>query len=174
MKKKGVSVDIEKLSHGLKTTFLGVAEVFESIGADEIPGFGVVGKEKSDDEAADVDGMERTEAAAVGDTKPTDAVSAEVFATAGTEAAEAEESPDATIEDGTGTEPETKEEAAHASQKASSLTVDDLIKVAAQKIKLKKGNSDKIGALVKAYGQTTLKDLPPEKYEAFMTDLAQI
>ena len=58
MKKKDmVTVDIGKLSQGLNTTFRGVAEIFEAIGAEENPGFNAVeeaaaaGKEAVKDEA---------------------------------------------------------------------------------------------------------------------------
>ena len=37
-----VHVDLGKLSEGLALTFKGVTEVFESLGADEVPGFGTV------------------------------------------------------------------------------------------------------------------------------------
>lgn len=60
------------------------------------------------------------------------------------------------------------------SAQSASLTVDDLMKVAAAKIKMNPKNSDKIGVLVKAYGKKTLKDIPEDRMESFMTDLSQI
>lgn len=54
------------------------------------------------------------------------------------------------------------------------ITHDDLQKIAAAKVKAKKGNTEKIGALIQTYGVTNLKDLPEEKFEQFLTDLNEI
>ena len=199
MKENVIPVDIGKLSHGLKTTFLGVSEVFGSIGAETVPGFGIVegdgsGLHGTGNGTANVPGVEN---AADGVREGTDNVrdnSGDGSGTAAPDEAvkDAKDGSGATSEgipDGGGhaaaadgsnaVAPDTAETSgqetpAEEDRKASPLTVDDLIRVAAQKIKLKKGNSEKIGALVRAYGQTTLRDLPPEKFEAFMTDLSQI
>ena len=48
------------------------------------------------------------------------------------------------------------------------------MKIAAQKMAKDAKVTEKIGALVKTYGVATLKELPEEKFEAFMTDLTQI
>ena len=57
---------------------------------------------------------------------------------------------------------------------STSITVDDLIRTAAAKVKANKANTDKIGSLVKSYGVETLRELPEGKYEDFFTDLTQI
>lgn len=51
---------------------------------------------------------------------------------------------------------------------------DDLIAIITQKIKQNPVNREKIDALIKTYGTVTLTGLSPDKYEALMTDLAQI
>ena len=38
----------------------------------------------------------------------------------------------------------------------------------------KRSNNEKIGQLLKAYGCKELSALPPEKYEAFLTDISQL
>ena len=64
-----------------------------------------------------------------------------------------------------------------AEQKASpavTITKDDLTAVIVGKIKKKRSNNEKIGQLLKAYGCKELSALPPEKYEAFLTDISQL
>ena len=64
-----------------------------------------------------------------------------------------------------------------AGQKAApvvTITKDDLTAVIVGKIKKKRSNNEKIGQLLKAYGCKELSALPPEKYEAFLTDIFQL
>ncbi len=57
---------------------------------------------------------------------------------------------------------------------AVTITKDDLTAVIVGKIKKKRSNNEKIGQLLKAYGCKELSALPPEKYEAFLTDISQL
>ena len=59
-------------------------------------------------------------------------------------------------------------------EQASSVTADDLTKIIVQKIKQKRSNSEKIGAILKTYGAAKVSELPPDKYEAFITDVSQL
>ena len=61
-----------------------------------------------------------------------------------------------------------------AKEQASSITADDLTKIIVQKIKQKRSNSEKIGAILKTYGAAKVSELPPDKYEAFITDVSQL
>jgi len=54
------------------------------------------------------------------------------------------------------------------------LTLDDITKVIVTKIKQNRAVNDKIGELVKAYGYKQIRELPEDKYEAFLNDLAQL
>lgn len=54
------------------------------------------------------------------------------------------------------------------------ITVDDLLKVAAQKITMNRKNSPKIKALLTSYGCGAVSELPEDKREAFLNDLAQL
>lgn len=54
------------------------------------------------------------------------------------------------------------------------ITVDDLLKVAAQKITTNRKNSPKIKALLTSYGCGAISELPEDKREAFLNDLAQL
>jgi len=61
-----------------------------------------------------------------------------------------------------------------AKEQASSITADDLTKIIVQKIKQNRSNSEKIGAILKTYGAAKVSELPPDKYEAFITDVSQL
>ena len=54
------------------------------------------------------------------------------------------------------------------------ITLDDITKVIVTKIKQNRSVNDKIGALVKSYGYKQIRELPEDKYEAFLNDLAQL
>lgn len=57
---------------------------------------------------------------------------------------------------------------------AVTISKDDITAVIVGKIKKKRSNNEKIGQLLKAYGCKELSALPPEKYEAFLTDISQL
>ena len=54
------------------------------------------------------------------------------------------------------------------------ITLDDITKVIVTKIKQNRAVNEKIGALVKSYGYKQIRELPEDKYEAFLNDLAQL
>lgn len=60
------------------------------------------------------------------------------------------------------------------SEQATELTADDLIRVVTQKIKQNRTNREKALALIKSYGAAKVSDIPPDKYEAFLTDVSQL
>lgn len=73
------------------------------------------------------------------------------------------------------TEEELPFEAAPENKKSTAaITVDDLLKVAAQKITMNRKNSPKIKALLTSYGCGAISELPEDKREAFLNDLAQL
>lgn len=59
-------------------------------------------------------------------------------------------------------------------QEQTTLTADDLIRVVTQKIKKDRSNKEKVLALLKSYGAAKVSDIPPDKYEAFLTDVSQL
>ena len=67
-------------------------------------------------------------------------------------------------------EPQVEQKAAP----AVTITKDDITAIIVGKIKKKRSNNEKIGQLLKAYGCKELSALPPEKYEAFLTDISQL
>ena len=54
------------------------------------------------------------------------------------------------------------------------VTADDITKIIVRKIKQDRSNSDKIGTILKTYGAAKVSELPPDKYEAFLTDVSQL
>lgn len=57
---------------------------------------------------------------------------------------------------------------------SAKITLDDITKVIVTKIKQNRAVNEKIGALVKSYGYKQIRELPEDKYEAFLNDLAQL
>ena len=57
---------------------------------------------------------------------------------------------------------------------APAVTIDDITKVIVAKIKKKRDNNARIGALLKSYGVEKVSGLPSEKYEAFLTDISEL
>lgn len=144
-----VLVDAELLSQGLKMAFTGIAMVFDSLGASG---------------AAD-------EIKAAQETSPSPTISAASQVSSKEEEEEAEALP---------FDPEPKasdkpaEPAADKLTPAPSVTIDDITKVIVAKIKKKRDNNARIGALLKSYGVEKVSGLPPEKYEAFLTDISEL
>ena len=54
------------------------------------------------------------------------------------------------------------------------LTVDDITKVIVAKIKQKRSNNELIGKLLTSYNVGKVSELKPSQYEAFLTDISQI
>ena len=131
-----IKVDALKLSRGLRTTFEGIALIFDSIGADVELLTQVPAKKTSSPASS---------AQTVKEPKP-------------------EPKP----------EPEPEPEQPQTEAAPSSLTLDDITKVIVSKVKQNQAASDAIGKLVQSFGVATVKQIPVEKYEEFMTKLAAL
>ena len=188
-----VHVDLGRLSEGLALTFKGVTEVFESLGADEVPGFGTVStlegetapveavddkvpEDKTPDDKTGKKSTKRDAADTVEDTPEGSQMTSEGVESAEVDNSEAKaktasEEPNK-AENDVAVEKDKAEKTDKAS--GSAFTLNDIMKIAAQKMAKDAKVTEKIGALVKTYGVATLKELPEEKFEAFMTDLTQI
>ena len=67
------------------------------------------------------------------------------------------------------------QESKEKSEKAAiSVTLNDITRIIVRKIKQNKENNEKILMILKTYGVEKVSDLKPEKYEAFVTDLAAL
>lgn len=144
-----VTVDAAKLSRGLKTTFEGVAIIFDSLGTRaELPDIPTQKESVAAKPQAEPSAQDETPVKTVRDTIP-----------------------EPTPEFQPKPEPEPVPEQPPT---ASSLTLDDITKVIVGKIKQNRSNNEKIEKLVQSFGVATVKQIPSEKYEVFMTGLASI
>lgn len=149
----GVTVKMSKLVEGIGTVFIGVLTMLEALDASTAKTFvsGFVG------ETSVIDGF--------------------VSAMSGTPTTPKEEmQKDTPIEDAAAekAEEQAAEEKTETDVPAVSITADDITKVIVGKIKQNRANSDKIGSLLKTYGAARVSELPPSKYEAFLTDISQL
>lgn len=191
-------VDASRLGQGIKTLFLGVAMVFGSLGLEETVGeIGAAGElagvkagknlaaEGKENGVAETAGNPSAKAgtqetavetpSAAGDSTVQVSTADDSTVEASTEGVSASDVSvaDATREDGKpggGNAPDS----VPAGTKKSAVTVDDITKVIVAKIKQKRSNNAKIGALLKTYGVEKVSSLPEEKYEAFLTDISQL
>ena len=163
-----IPVDAERLNQSLKTVFLGVAGVFDSLGLPK--------GQAAEAQKQAVDAISRMTADSTAESVNSPAPAAADFP----DPYASETPPWDSAEDETETEPphESVPKAMKPSPApltpAPTLTIDDITHTVVKKIQANRKNTEKIGKLVKTYGLETLKQLPPEDFEDFMTDLAQI
>ena len=69
---------------------------------------------------------------------------------------------------------EPQESKGNTEKSAVSVTPNDITRIIVRKIKQNKENNEKILMILKTYGVEKVSDLRPEKYEAFVTDLAAL
>ena len=159
-----VLVDAKLLGQGLKTAFTGIAMVFDSLGASEA--------------SSEIKAAQKAQPAVDSSTENPDTTEKEdteelPFALEPVEAAKpgkSEESMKSAEQD----KPAEPEKLETPSPTTPSITIDDITKVIVAKIKKKRDNNAKIGSLLKTYGVDKVSSLPPEKYEAFLTDISQL
>ena len=178
-----IAVDAGKLSQGLKTTFEGMAMVFDAIGTDvtlnDIPGKAETVTKAKAKEADDGNGdtkEPKDDAGTMDDhADGSGAVSDDTAEVAQEKEAiqEAVESEDeAQVEGETQEKDAAQDEPEQAAE--TSITLDDVTKIIVQKIKQNRSNNDKIGQILKTYGVAKVGELDQSKYEAFLTDLAAL
>lgn len=176
-----VTVDAEKLKWGLRSAFVGMALVVESIQL-ENGSIGTPSGAPSNTPDPHLDPVVDTSsanAAAVAERNATIANIPDLKTPAPDGASTHVQKGNVESEPAVEHDPieQTGESAAPLSESEETtptLSKDDLITVITQKIKQNAANQKKIGALVNSYGAATLTDISPDRYEAFMTDLAQI
>ena len=153
MSNQMVSVDITKLGLGMKSIFTGCAMLFDSLG---------VSGESMTQMNSLANATQQTtvsKAAPVAETQTTPAKVQQVVTTAAEDFPPADDEPPFDVEE---TKPVVQ------------ISVKDLQKVAAQKITTNRKNSAKIQQLLTTYGCGTMSEIPEEKREAFLNDLAQL
>lgn len=149
MSNQMVSVDIAKLGMGMKSIFTGCAMLFDSLG--------VSGEAMTQMNSLASTAVQQSAPVAEKQTPPVKAQQVET--TAAEDFPPADDEPPFDVEE---TKPVVQ------------ITVKDLQKVAAQKITTNRKNSAKIQQLLTTYGCGTMSEIPEEKREAFLNDLAQL
>ena len=166
-----IAVNALKLSRGLKTTFEGIALVFDSLGAgaefqESLSSAQEVSAHAAPrrDSPARVEATVREQPPEQAQSEPQEIQPADPASVNLAPAGPANLVPDVSSTQATPTEP----------VPASSLTIDDITKIIVSKIKQNRSNNEKIEKLVQSFGVQSVKAIPPEKYEVFMTELAAI
>lgn len=169
-----VPIDAGRLTDGLKTMFFGLSEVFASLGqqaqgegfkrtADDI---GVSGAGNTSTNSNNISAASEADPANAADKASPSAKKPEKDLTA--EAAEE-------AKKASGDTPKAAEKATEDKpSKTSSVTMPEIIKIVTKKIEADRGNSTKIGDIVKSFGIGKLTELPEDKYEAFLTQLTAL
>lgn len=148
------AVSPEKIVKGMTTIFQGFSIMFDGMAeqmrqmeglAEQIGNGQQISEEYQDEKSAG-----KNEASTEGDSKGTDTA----------DSSNSEDAPPWEETDG--------------KKAPATITVDDLLKVAAQKITMNRKNSPKIKALLTSYGCGAVSELPEDKREAFLNDLAQL
>ena len=180
-----ITVDAGKLSKGLKTTFEGVAMVFDSIGIPVTiaPPQSTAPAEKAEKKRK-VERVEKVEAEPKPEPEPepehTTVVDTQKGEAAVEEKSPAEKpvaEPAPLAEVAAEPEPEVPAEPAPDAKNtpaAPVISIDDITKIIVQKIRQNRNSNKKIAAILKTYGVAKVSELPADKYEAFLTDLAAI
>lgn len=159
-----VAVNVATLSQGMKMMFEGCAMIFDSLGADgsvisaAVPGASVAEESKPATKTA---------------VAPTKAEPVKEEENAETQQ---EAKPEADAQKAEVQKPESQKETPTETSKdpVSTVTVNDIIRIASAKITANRKNSEKIGALVRSYGVSKMSELPEDKFEAFLTDISQL
>ena len=144
-----ILVDVEKISQGMQQVFCGCASIFEALG------------KPADCKIHDLSDQAIKE------------VKKEVVSAKSSEN-DFSESPTGESSKADNMAAANKEEQHRENPSSGSISVDDIIKIAAAKISANRQNSEKINQLLKRYYVNRMSELPLEKYEAFLTDLSQL
>ena len=181
-----ITVDAGKLSKGLKTTFEGVAMVFDSIGVPvEVGTIQSTAPAEKAEKKREVENVEKVEAEPKPEPEPepkpepTTVVDTQKGEAAVEEKSPAEEpAPVAEVaaepESPAAEPPAEPAPDAKNTPAATAISIDDITKIIVQKIRQNRNNNKKIAAILKTYGVAKVSELPTDKYEAFLTDLAAI
>ena len=185
-RENGIVVDIQKLSRGLKTTFEGVAMVFDSLGRQldvtelNIASAESMASEESSDnkkpqnisEAVSETPSELAETVEMADVKEvnTSEIPAEI-------PAESEHADEPKEDQAEAQQSDTVETADTEQPKEakSSITRDDIVRLVTKKLKENRDiNGPKIRKIINQHDAENLNQLTEESYEAVMTEIASL
>ena len=162
-----IGVDAKRFGHGMETLFLGMSEIFTSLGVEVseyvVPPQSTESKAKPRAKAREKSSAEEAPA--------TEGTSSEA------DSAAPAESPTKPTKEAPTTETARADTAssAKATEPApTKFTRDDITGVIVAKLKADRGNNEAIQKLLAANGVSKVSELQPDQFEAFMTALAQI
>ncbi len=166
-----VSVDMAKLTEGISLVFSGAVKMLEAM-AYTVPVDSSFTANSITDDSSAIDSVS-TENCIDSDKPKTDAIVDNQ-----PQGQPQEPPPETKAEQEKTPQEEQKNEPQESegkSEKAAvSVTPNDITRIIVRKIKQNKENNDKILMILKAYGVEKVSNLKPEKYEAFVTDLAAL
>ena len=166
-----VSVDMAKLTEGISLVFSGAVKMLEAM-AYTVPVDGSFTVNSITDSSSAIDTVS-TENCIDSDKPKTDAIVDKPPQEPPTETkaetkAEQEKTPQEEQKN------ESQESKGNTEKSAAAVTPNDITRIIVRKIKQNKENNEKILMILKTYGVEKVSDLKPEKYEAFVTDLAAL
>ena len=189
-----MEINERKFSHGMAAMLNGMAEVFESIGCcnvtaavDKIDLTHVTTEMETDHEKTPRPRQRKRNAPAVssddngGGNEDTVTDNVPFAATPDTPPDKQENEQEMVADRQEDAAEDTQEETAENEQSETessdaqfSVTLDDITKVILTKLKRNRENSSKLESILKTYNVNNIKELPPEKYEAFLTDISEV
>ena len=162
-----VSVDMAKLTEGISLVFSGAVKMLEAM-AYTVPVDSSFTANSITDDSSAIDSVS-TENCIDSDEPKTDAIVDKLPQGQPPETkAEQEKTPQEEQKN------EPQESEGKSEKAAVSVTPNDITRIIVRKIKQNKENNEKILMILKTYGVEKVSDLKPEKYEAFVTDLAAL
>ena len=166
-----VSVDMAKLTEGISLVFSGAVKMLEAM-AYTVPVDGSFTVNSITDDSSAIDSVS-TENCIDSDEPKTD-----MTVDKPPQGQQQELPPETKVEQEKTPQEEQKNEPqeskGNTEKSAVSVTPNDITRIIVRKIKQNKENNEKILMILKTYGVEKVSDLKPEKYEAFVTDLAAL
>ena len=166
-----VSVDMAKLTEGIHLVFSGAVKMLEAM-AYTVPVDSSFTANSITDDSSAIDSVS-TENCIDSDEPKTDAIVDNQ-----PQGQHQEPPPETKVEQEKTPQEEQKNEPqeskGNTEKSAVSVTPNDITRIIVRKIKQNKENNEKILMILKTYGVEKVSDLKPEKYEAFVTDLAAL
>ena len=166
-----VSIDMAKLTEGIHLVFSGAVKMLEAM-AYTVPVDGSFTVNSITDDSSAIDSVS-TENCIDSDEPKTD-----MTVDKPPQGQQQELPPETKVEQEKTPQEEQKNEPQESKEKsekaAISVTLNDITRIIVRKIKQNKENNEKILMILKTYGVEKVSDLKPEKYEAFVTDLAAL
>ena len=185
-RENGIVVDIQKLSRGLKTTFEGIAMVFDSLGKrldvtelNIASGESMASEESSDNKKPQniSEAVSETPSEIAGTVETADVKEVNTSETPAEISAESEHA-DEPKEDQTEAQQSETAETADTEQPEetkSSITRDDIVRLVTKKLKENRDiNGPKIRKIINQHDAENLPQLTEENFEAVMTEIASL